>query len=292
MHALQKLLVDLNISTGDSFLKYFPEVRDSQDISVLRCQKSGIFVLSSIEHINRNYYKDKPSFSYWNATDFFSAVRECDEDTERRKELIKNNLLNKKWLEIGAGNGSLLSRLSEYCQSTVAVEPQQEVRDSLIKLGYETYAFTKDVGYTNHFDLVTLFHVFEHFDEPLKELLEIKTKMVDGGKILIEVPHANDFLIGFLDSDDFKKFTFWSEHLILHTRTSLEKMLSYAGFKNIVIKGVQRYPLANHLYWLRNKKPGGHVTWSELRSKDLDVAYENMLAQLDMTDTLIASATK
>jgi hypothetical protein len=105
------------------------------------------------------------------------------------------------------------------------------------------------------------------------------------------VPHAKDFLISFLDLDVFKSFTFWSEHLILHTRDSLKIFLESAGFSNICIKSYQRYPLANHLHWLAKGKPGGHIVWDYLRTAELDTAYANMLAKIDISDTLIAVAT-
>ena len=65
-----------------------------------------------------------------------------------------------------------------------------------------------------------------------------------------------------------------------------------AGFQKIQIKGLQRYPLANHLYWLKNGKPGGHREWTFLRTDKLDTAYEELLDQIDKTDTLIAVAEK
>jgi hypothetical protein len=63
-------------------------------------------------------------------------------------------------------------------------------------------------------------------------------------------------------------------------------------FDKISIYGFQRYPLANHLFWLKHAKPGGHIQWSELRTTALDSSYSNLLASLDMTDTLIAIASK
>jgi len=110
--------------------------------------------------------------------------------------------------------------------------------------------------------------------------------------LIVEVPHANDFLISFLNLQAFKEFTFWSEHLILHTRQSLEIFLREAGFKNIRIQGFQRYPLANHLHWLAKGKAGGHKHWHHLQTDELNRAYASMLASLDKTDTLIAVAEK
>lgn len=59
------------------------------------------------------------------------------------------------------------------------------------------------------------------------------------------------------------------------------------------IKHIQRYPLSNHLYWLSKGKPAGHVKWGNfLDSEELSKAYENQLASLQATDTIIACFIK
>jgi hypothetical protein len=122
-------------------------------------------------------------------------------------------------------------------------------------------------------------------------LSELITKIVSGGQILIEVPHANDFLLSTVCCDDFKQFTLWSQHMVLHTRETLRKTLEYVGLQDIQIEGVQRYPLSNHLNWLANGKPGGHKSpISILDSDALSEMYQNSLARIDATDTLVAIA--
>ena len=49
--------------------------------------------------------------------------------------------------------------------------------------------------------------------------------------MIIEVPHARDFLIETFDINSFKDFTFWSEHLILHTKESLVAFAKESGLK-------------------------------------------------------------
>ena len=107
------------------------------------------------------------------------------------------------------------------------------------------------------------------------------------------MPHAKDILLNQLYSEEFKKFTLWSQHLILHTKRSLRKMVSFCGYNSIKVKGIQRYPLSNHLYWLKEKKPGGHKTKLNLiDSQSLHLAYEKALKLNDSTDTLLLSAKK
>lgn len=113
-----------------------------------------------------------------------------------------------------------------------------------------------------------------------------------GGKVFIEVPHAGDALLTSYNLESFKKFTLWSEHLILHTHKSLETYLQAAGFKNIQILGFQRHPLANHLGWLRNGKPGGQKILTHFNDAQLEKSYNDFLSRSHQTDTIIGIAEK
>lgn len=289
---IQSCLISLGICTPDSIQEFYPRVRDRDDVQVMRCSKSGVIFLSRSDHITETRYKDHSSFPYyWSACDRKQAVLDCYEDDIRRAKQFDSLIRNKRWLDVGTGVGGVLDLLSAQAAEACAVEPQASARQELLRCGYRVY---EDVGAVedDHFDVVTLFHVLEHLPDSLDVLRVTVQKMVVGGRIIIEVPHANDFLITFLDLEAFKRFTFWSEHLILDTRQSLEIFLREAGFVDICVIGYQRYPLANHMYWLANGKPGGHREWPFLLDAGLDSAYRNLLAQMDKTDTLIAVARK
>ncbi|MEP1385357.1 MAG: class I SAM-dependent methyltransferase [Paraglaciecola sp.] len=287
---IQAQLSALGICDERSISQYYPRVRDRDDINVLKCQKSGVIFLSSSDHINLSHYEKQNDFSYWGALDRQAALQSCSEDNNRRAHQFKELVMNRKWVDIGTGAGGILDLLGKHAKTVCAVEPQADARKSLQEMGYNVFETIDNIPFDN-IDTVTLFHVFEHFTAPLESLVAIRSKMTAGGKIVIEVPHANDFLLSKLNIESFKAFTFWSEHLILHTPNSLKTFLEKAGFKDINISGFQRYSLANHLYWLAKSKPGGHNEWHELRTPELDAAYSNMLAGINATDTLIAIAS-
>ena len=286
---IQRTLCDLGICDERSIIPYYPTVRDRDDISVLKCQKSGVLFLSRSDHIEMEHYEEMDGFSYWGADERKKAIMSYLEDDTRRKQQFESIITNKIWLDVGTGAGGILDQLAPQAARTLAVEPQRTARESLTSIGYEVYDSIASLPYED-IEVTTLFHVFEHLTEPLEALQELRQKMNQGAWIVIEVPHANDLLLTTLNSDPFKAFTFWSEHLILHTRYSLAAFLQAAGFHDISIKGFQRYPLANHLHWLAKGKPGGHLNWSQLRSAPLDQAYSDVLNALDRTDTLIATA--
>lgn len=115
--------------------------------------------------------------------------------------------------------------------------------------------------------------------------------MNSNGILVVEVPHANDFLLTIAKLPSFKSFTLWSQHLVLHTRESLKRLLYVCDFTKIIINSRQRYPLSNHLNWMINGEPGGHKTlFSVFDDVALNKKYAKALASIDATDTLVAYA--
>jgi SAM-dependent methyltransferase len=285
-------LCDWGICDEKACEEYYSRVRDRDDISVMRCTKSGVIFTSTSAHMDMSHYAEKHEFPhYWKEDNRHKALVDSYADDSRRKDQFLTLISNKKWLDVGSGAGGVLDLLRPFAGKVIAVEPQKRALDALKKEDYEAYSDISEVP-GNDFDVITLFHVFEHLTDPLALLKIAHDKLKPGGRIIIEVPHANDFLFAYLDLEEFKKFTFWSEHLVLHNRASLTAFLARAHFRNIVISGLQRYNLANHLHWLKEKQPGGHIKWSMLATESLDSAYAAMLQQIDMTDTLTAIAEK
>jgi 2-polyprenyl-3-methyl-5-hydroxy-6-metoxy-1,4-benzoquinol methylase len=291
VNTIKETLFSLGVCGENTIAPFYPRVRDRDDVAVMRCNRSGVIFLSRTDHIGSSHYTEQESFKYWLAQNREKVLADTREDNARRVNQFKKSIANKKWLDIGTGAGGILDMLSPFALSCAAVEPQKGARDQLIKCGYNVYSDINEAP-AGEYDVVTLFHVFEHLTEPIKSLEIISEKMRNSGKLIIEVPHANDFLLSFLALESFKEFTFWSEHLILHTRQSLRSFLEKAGFTEISIYGYQRYPLANHMYWLAEGKPGGHLRWAELSSPELERDYSGMLDKIDKTDTLIAVASK
>ena len=292
-HPICALLIDLGISSMKSLRPYHPRVRDRDDVGALFCDKSGVIVLDSLEHVQDYYYASQETSSHFGVDDFQKPMNKGLEDLEFRVEQVLPVVTNKKWLDVGTGLGAIVGRLKLVATEVHAVEPQQEVlRNHLNAMGLKQIYSSIEDAPDDYYDVITLFHVFEHVPDPLAFLESARKKLVPGGQLICEVPHARDFLLSFLKLEAFKKFTLWSEHLILHTRGSLDAFLRAAGYSDIVIKGHQRYPLANHLYWLSKHQPDGHTVWGVLREKSLEKEYSALLDKLDMTDTLFAWAQK
>ena len=272
---------------------YHPRTRDRADLAVYRCDDSGVIFLDREKDSLTGYYTDKAvendglqSISHLGEQKVSTATLA---DSERRAAMFHNSIAGKLVCDFGTGHGMFLRQIAALARQAVGVELNAIQVAALKRDGFRVEDSIADFE-TQSLDVVSLFHVLEHLPEPVETLSEIKTRLRAGGKLIIEVPHARDFLHRTLASEPFKNFTFWSEHLVLHTRESLGKVLSLAGFSNIQVKGFQRYGLENHLHWLVEKKPGGHERWDILADAALNNRYAALLQSLDQTDTLIATA--
>ena len=66
-----------------------------------------------------------------------------------------------------------------------------------------------------------------------------------------------------------------------------------SSFNDIYIKGIQRFPLSNHLNWLSKGTPAGHKNnFSLILLNNLEDEYCKSIISANMSDTLMAIASK
>lgn len=285
-----ELLCDIGVCSEDGVTLFHSGVRDRDDIDVLMCKRTQALFLNTVEHMSIRHYESKSTTHPYGKEK--RAIITTNDDTQRRHRDFANTVRGRRWLDVGCGSGAMLDSLGPLAKVCAGVEPQLEARTFLSEMGHKVYGDITEVSDVQKWDVVTLFHVFEHLKAPVSVLKDINGLLSDDGKLIIEVPHARDALITLFCSSEFCKHTFWSEHLFLHTRETLKALVNYAGFDVTSIRGVQRYPLANHLHWLSKGKPRGHIEWHSLSGAGLDDAYFAYLARLDITDTLMLEAVK
>lgn len=259
-------------------------VRDDKNIKVLECNGCGLVFLSSFEHISDQFYEESGMMS--GHVDIKKYRNNSYQDDLRRANFLAEKVTNKSLLDFGCGAGGLLHLLRDKCSYSAGIELDRTLNSLLNKEGVSCYYNLDEI--TEKFDYITLFHVLEHLKDPLAILEEMKTYLNPGGKIIIEIPNADDALLTLYKNDSFANFTYWSCHLFLYNAKTLAELFNQSGYKVNFIKQVQRYPLSNHLYWLSNSRPGGHKEWSFLNSPSIQLEYENRLAAIGKCDTLLA----
>lgn len=259
-------------------------VRDDLSLRIHECTNCGLVTLSSLRHIQAGHYEDSgmhgddlPTIEAW--------LRDTEQDDQRRFEMLKATLVNRKVLDFGCGAAGFVRKVHSLTAEVAGVEPEHRVREywgDTIAL----YASLEDAG--AQYDLITAFHVVEHLPDPSSMLKELATRLKDRGRLVIEVPSSDDALLTLYDSDAFQRFTYWSQHLFLFNAETLRRLAVQAGLRVVSIQQFQRYPLSNHLHWLSRHQPGGHQHWSFLDTPALIEAYAASLAAVGKCDTLIA----
>lgn len=240
----------LGSASAETIEVYAQRTRDVEGLTVYRDRHSGVIFIDDYytgddTYRAGSYREDKKPVT---GKPDFERFADC----QRRFADYRQFVLGKDVLDFGCGEGLFLRKAKEYARSVTGVELEQPLVDRLNLDGIRC-ATSFPEGVT--FDTCFLFHVAEHLPEPIETLSAIRNAIRPGGFAIVEVPHANDLLLA---SEQFKAFTLWSQHLILHTRESLRRLIIEAGFSSVSIQGKQRYPLSNHLNWLLNGRPGGH----------------------------------
>lgn len=288
MKAMKKANMTCYLCNQPDFSVRKGVVRDNPVLQVLECNNCGLVALSSRQHIQSGHYENSgmhdnelPSMESW--------LKETEQDDQRRFEMLKATLINRKVLDFGCGAAGFLRKAQALATEVAGVEPEHRVREywgGAIAL----HSNLKNAG--GEYDLITAFHVLEHLPDPRAMLRDLAGHLKIRGRLVIEVPSSEDVLLTLYENDAFQRFTYWSQHLFLFNAETLRRLAVEAGMRVVSIQQFQRYPLSNHLHWLSRNLPGGHQHWSFLDTPALTEAYAASLSAVGKCDTLIAYLEK
>ena len=193
-------------------------VRGGADINVLKCDSCGLVWLDKfVTDYDDNFYEES---GMWKSDgieeDILQTRIEAEPDDHRRFEFTKNYIQYKDVLDFGCGSGGYIKKSKPIVRSIRGVELEHEKRDYMTREGYEIYNSIEEIPMDQQFDVITLFHVLEHLPDPIEILVRLKKHLRKEGKIIIEVPNADDALLSLFDSRAFADFKAdKSEHLKL-----------------------------------------------------------------------------
>ncbi len=284
-----KELIKLKLAKKRTIQILFKETRDKK-IRVLQDKISKVIFLEKDINSTRKYINNLNP-DYTNILKIIKKKKFLDDD-KKRFNFFKTYINNKHILDYGCGFGGFLNLTKKISKKSEGFEMMKICQDHIKKNNHSILNTKKSDLENKKFDTIFLFHVLEHFSYPLEELYFLRKILSKKGKLIIEVPHALDLLINCKDLVSFKKFTFWSEHLILHTKESLKSFLNYSGFKKIKFLNYQRYNMENHLNWFVKNEPNGHkkpLFKIDIKTKK---KYQKYLFSNNVTDTLVVVASK
>lgn len=234
------------------------------------------------EKTYRSAYDIQNADSLWEA-----SLPEAKKRVSRFMNLFSQD---SRVLEIGCASGYFLFEAQNHVKSVIGVEltkdyvkfargKELDVRESL------------DAVPDNSCDLIFMFHVLEHIDDPIHYLKELKKKLSSAGKLVIEVPNVDDVLVSIYKIKNHLDFYWEIAHNYYFSKHSLKWVLDQAGYKSEIFP-LQRYDISNHMYWMQYGKPGGQGYYNTIFTPTLLAEYEKCLKDKFICDTLYSVAEK
>lgn len=196
---------------------------------LIKCQKCGFIYMEQIPSIEDldSHYK---TYSYSDHQYLSPLTIESYNILLNEFEKYRNT---NKLLDVGCGRGYFLKEAkkrgwevfgTEYSEKAVEICTNEGINMKIGKLSPNLF----EIG---DFDIITSFEVLEHINNPNEELRNINALLRNGGLFYCTTPNFNSLLRYYLKSD-YNIITY-PEHLSYYVKSTLNKMLTQNGFKNI-----------------------------------------------------------
>lgn len=202
---------------------------------------------------------------------------------------------NSDILEVGCSSGFMLYPLVEQGHHCVGVEPSGIFSDFVRMKGLKCYSSVDECiekhDVSQGFDLILHYYVMEHVADPLAFLKQQIDLLKPGGRLVFELPNANDALATFLDIPQYERFIWVVSHRWYFSENALSHLLNKFDGKNDVLLD-QRYDLSNHMVWARDGKPGGMDRFTDVWGSELEEQYKHALIKAGKCDTVIGTYVK
>lgn len=208
-----------------------------------------------------------------------------------RRSAILEPLLPKggRILEVGCSSGFMLYPLAARGLSCTGVEPSGVFADHVRAQGLPCFDSMDalEEAAPEPFDLIMHYYVLEHVRDPAAFLRRQLALLKPGGRLVFEVPNADDALSGIYDIPAYERFIWVISHRWYFSPRSLGRLLDGLGVRHD-IRLDQRYDLSNHMVWARDGRPGGAGRFTPVLGEEIEALYKKALIQAGHGDTIVA----
>jgi SAM-dependent methyltransferase len=172
---------------------------------------------------------------------FEDTVYVDDSQVDRRKYMVYEPKVRfvidflqsprKKWLDIGAGNGSLLACARELGFESTGLEPGKPAIEFAERtFGLTLFPHTIQEEFQRSgpasYDVVSFFMVLEHVLDPVEQVSTASKLLAPGGLLVVEVPTAESMsatLDGLFPDQPLRQLG--ADHIMLYTLQSAKRLI-------------------------------------------------------------------
>lgn len=190
--------------------------------------------------------------NYYNSEDYISHTDSKRNIFENIYHLIRNyalksklNLINtivvdgKTLLDIGCGTGDFLKKAKVNGWAVYGIEPNNNARTIANAKADNRVAKTIRLSSfeSNYFDIITLWHVFEHLPDLNDQIKMIKKFLKSNGTLIVAVPNYKSFDARYYDK-------YWAaydvpRHLWHFSKNSIRRLFSDYNFEVVQTKAMR-----------------------------------------------------
>jgi len=271
---------------------------DSDTTKVMECVQCGMQFLDPLmtEQEEAEYYESyyrKQQARHFKTMDLADLQQRAYEHYEQYRAIYLELITGcESILEIGSGTGGFLKFVRQYSTTTrlVAIERCGENVDFIKQCFGDRVNVVDSLGEVqgSRFDCIGAFGVFEHVRNSRDFLVSLRGRLSDQGRLALNVPNKAHALVNAYDLEEFKKFTYMKQHYFTFTEQVFNLLAGQTGLRVEKFNYMQVWGLANHLSWLRYKKPRDFSDITSLLSPQTIESYNNDLIQRKICDLMMA----
>ncbi len=139
-----------------------------------------------------------------------------------------------RWLDVGFGNGSLLTTAAEFGFAVVGTDLRESHVEMMRQLGFEAHAVDFETYRpTEPLDVISMADVLEHMPFPKQALQHARALLRDDGLLFVSMPNSDSFIWQALSRDGVNPYWGEIEHYHNFGRQRLYALLRECGFEPV-----------------------------------------------------------
>jgi 2-polyprenyl-3-methyl-5-hydroxy-6-metoxy-1,4-benzoquinol methylase len=220
-----------NVCGGTDVAVLAGHSRSGKPLRTVICNDCGLVWADPLPHNPRSYYEDDYRVEYKGTftpmpKHIFRAGKVA---LSRRKLLDKWITQPKKILDVGTGGGEFAYLLQSLGHNVNGIEPNK----GYAEFSRQEYGLNVQVGFIQDiqqpdasFDLITIWHVLEHTENPYDVLTKLHALLKPQGILVVEVPTIEA-------TCQSPKSTFHEAHIFNFNLATLRKLGEKVGFAEV-----------------------------------------------------------